>query len=31
MTSSELADYRKEVRAALAHAGKHAGHEVMHK
>ncbi len=31
MTSSELADYRKEVRAALAHTGKHAGHEVMHK
>ena len=31
MTSGELADYRKEVRAALVHTGRQAGHDVMHK
>ena len=31
MTSGELAEYRKEVHAALVRTGKQAGHDVMHK
>ena len=31
MTSGELAEYRREVRAALIHAGKQAGQDIIHK
>ena len=31
MTSGELAEYRREVRAALVHAGKQVGQDVIHR
>ena len=31
MTSSELAEYRREVRGALIHAGKQAGQDIIHR
>ena len=31
MTSNELAEYRREVRGALIHAGKQAGQDIIHR